>query len=344
VPKEFRNTPIITCFVVAAICIVLGGLACRSDENTPEKFTSRIQIVLDRTSSMQQPFDGVTKFEAAKKATLHRFQNLPDDIHLSLRTYGGACGTENSELAGNVTTITAVMDTLPLQGEGSLLKALQEAIGDAVQVDMPNTLILIAGSVDSCYSEIPPSNFVRTQLTGEMAALDDFRLIGIGLNEDGRRRLEEIAAAIPGSAVFFTDNTDELIRALGPRAEADSLQQAKQVFLSGEALYTQGEFDKARSLFIKAARENIAAATYYLGTIYFYGRGSIPVNYEKALYWYRKGAALNNAIAMFNLGVMFDPDVRLKTISDLDSAKYWYGKAAALGHQKAEQRLQELER
>lgn len=334
--------------MVAAICAAIGGLMCRSDEKASSQFTSPIQIVLDRTSNMQAPFDGVTRLEAAKTAIGHRLRDLSENVELAIHLYGGADSTETGvALAStNAAAMATLVDTLTPRGEGSLLEALQTALRDVPQ-DRPGTVILIAGRVDSGDFKPPSPDSFRTRMaeTGfDTSAAVDLRLIGIGMDEESRVRLEEMAAGLPHSYLFFADNTDELIRAVGPRAAADSLQQAKQAYYRGKAFYARGEFDKARPLLMHAAQQNIAAATHYLGTIYFYGRGATSVDYEKAVYWYRKGAALNNAIAMFNLGVMFDPDVRLETLSDLDSAKYWYGNAEALGHEGAEQRLGELDR
>lgn len=341
---------------IIIITAVIGTFAAwlwfmwQKSPTEPPGVPHNLQFVLERTDAMKTEFAGVTKIEALKEAMKHRLETVSENVNLALRVYGGGCGDKDTELAvpftrKNDASIRRVMDSLELQRRGSLMTAVQAAIADFMDEqfrECHNAVIFIVGGVDSCHSDDKLAEWLRASNIN-WTRLDDVRFVGIGLSGESQARFQQIASAIPAALALSVDDAGQLRRAIGSRQEAEVLLLAKQSFVEGKELYEKGEFDSALPFLENAANENIATATHYLGTIYFYGRGSISPDFEMAAHWYRKGAALNNPIAMFNLGVMYDPDVRLQ-IADLDSAKFWYDKAAKLGHQEAQKRLQELAR
>jgi len=315
----------------------------------PPTVSQNVLFVLDRSEAMKTDFAAVTKMEAVKEALVHRLETVSENVNLALRVYGGGCTEESSELVLPFTQeigkpIQEVIESLKLQGQGVVVHAVHAATADFMDEqfrDCHNTIIFVVGSVDSCYSEAKFAYRLQSSNI-DWSVLDDVRLVGIGLSEESQARIQRIATMIPDVLSLSVDDEGQLHRAIGSRKQAEVLLQAKQSFVEGKKLYENGDFDSALPFLESAARKNIATATHYVGTIYFYGRGSIAPDYERAARWYRKGAALNSSIAMFNLGVMFDPDVRLQT-ANLDSAKLWYERAAMSGHQEAQKRLQELE-
>jgi TPR repeat protein len=60
----------------------------------------------------------------------------------------------------------------------------------------------------------------------------------------------------------------------------------------------------------------------------------------KAIYWYRKAAAKNDAKAMFNLGLCFEFGDGVR--KSLRWAKHYYQNASELGHRKATNKLKKL--
>ncbi|MBF0106904.1 MAG: SEL1-like repeat protein [Deltaproteobacteria bacterium] len=93
------------------------------------------------------------------------------------------------------------------------------------------------------------------------------------------------------------------------------------------------DMDKAMYWYNKSAEQGYALAQYHLGTIYIYGDG-LPRDSEKALYWYQKAAEHGNADAQYSLGrIHYNGEA---TSKDLEKATYWYQKAAEQGHAEAQ--------
>ena len=71
--------------------------------------------------------------------------------------------------------------------------------------------------------------------------------------------------------------------------------------LSKEILYVELPFDELQTL----ANHGDAEAQYNLGYCYECGLG-VEIDYEKAVFWYKKAAELGNPIAQTNLGGCYE--------------------------------------
>ncbi len=64
-----------------------------------KKVFINIEIVLDRSSAMQQSFDRTTKWEAAVRATKKSLaEEVAQKDNLALRQFGGPCRGDNTKL------------------------------------------------------------------------------------------------------------------------------------------------------------------------------------------------------------------------------------------------------
>ena len=79
--------------------------------------------------------------------------------------------------------------------------------------------------------------------------------------------------------------------------QQNNLELAKQA-------YTQGDFEKARSIWQIQAEAGTAEAQAWLGSLYANGDG-VDVNDSTALAWYEKAASQNHAMAQANVGAMY---------------------------------------
>ena len=117
------------------------------------------------------------------------------------------------------------------------------------------------------------------------------------------------------------------------REHPDSLRLKAHL---GRALIKVSEFDEARTVLTKAARDGQPGAQATLGAIYYFAIG-VERDYGRALDWFEKAAKQGNAVAETNLGVMhtFGHGVR----SNPDRAVRWFTSAAEKGHPDAQANL-----
>lgn len=118
---------------------------------------------------------------------------------------------------------------------------------------------------------------------------------------------------------------------LGARSLIYSHDQAQ-----GEAAYSRGDYEAARSYFQPAADAGNAAAEMGLGRLFAKGEGARQ-DYQEARQWYEKAAASGNAEAMVNLGFLYDNGFGVA--QDYSQAMSWYRKAADAGNADAMGRI-----
>jgi TPR repeat protein len=75
-------------------------------------------------------------------------------------------------------------------------------------------------------------------------------------------------------------------------------------FKEGLSAYRQGDYAKALKEWQPLAEQGDAVAQFNLGLMYANGQG-VPQDYKEALKWFRKAAEQGVASAQHNLGVMY---------------------------------------
>lgn len=90
------------------------------------------------------------------------------------------------------------------------------------------------------------------------------------------------------------------------------------------AEWEKGNLREALKLFKQAADEGDEGAQHNVGYFYDVGEG-IPVDKEKALFWYKKAFENGAKYSCDNIGIIY------KERGDIDSAKIWFMKGANSG-------------
>ena len=107
-------------------------------------------------------------------------------------------------------------------------------------------------------------------------------------------------------------------------------------FQKGYAAYQSGDYATALREFQPLAKQGNAIAQYNLGLMYHKGKG-VPQNYKTAMKWYRLAAKQGNAGAQSNLGVMYNEGQGVP--KDYRTAVKWYRLAAQQGYAPAQSNL-----
>ena len=100
--------------------------------------------------------------------------------------------------------------------------------------------------------------------------------------------------------------------------------------------YNKGDYTIAFEGFKKLAEQGGAAAQYNLGTMFYFGNGTIQ-DYKKAFEWYSLAAKQGYIASQNNLGVMLRKGQG--TIQDYKEAVRWFKLAAENGHADAQNNL-----
>ena len=110
-------------------------------------------------------------------------------------------------------------------------------------------------------------------------------------------------------------------------------------FQKGIEAYKKGDFANAIKEWILLAEDGDEKAQYFLGLIYYKGKG-VPQDYKTALKWYTLSAEQGNKVAQYNLGVMYS--FGLGVIPDYKTALKWYNLSSEQGNALAQYNLGRL--
>ena len=95
-----------------------------------------------------------------------------------------------------------------------------------------------------------------------------------------------------------------------------------------QQLYINGQYEQAFPVCSKAAEQGDADSQFFLGGMYYFGRG-VQQDYAEAVKWYRKAAEQGDAAAQFCLGGMYAQGKGVK--QDYAETVKWLRKAAGQG-------------
>jgi TPR repeat protein len=123
------------------------------------------------------------------------------------------------------------------------------------------------------------------------------------------------------------------IEALTKKAEAGDGEAQATL---GEVYYEQADYESAFQWFIKAAEQELAVALHNLGHMYEDGKG-VPQDHKEAVHWYRKAAEQEYCFSQYNLGSMYRKGLGIG--QDHTKAIEWYTRAANQGDARAQHDL-----
>ena len=107
-------------------------------------------------------------------------------------------------------------------------------------------------------------------------------------------------------------------------------------FADGKAAFDKGDFATALKEWGQPAETGDANAQYYLGLMYYLGKG-VSQDYKIAIKWYRLSAENGNANAQYNLGSVYY--LGSGVLQDYKAALKWIKLAAEQGHENAQSML-----
>ena len=214
----FKSTQAVVALAGATIALVTGAIALIRLFPLAQKVYENIEIVVDASEGMREPFHGKTKQETIRAAFEEILsKQTADRDNLALRRYGGNCTTGNNTrlLVGfgrhNQDRIRNLLRDLKLAGQAPLASAVVKATGDFPRaVDIDKRIIVIAGD-GGC--EPNADKYIRDRLTSSGASKIklDFHFIYLGESAEQFKKLQDIASATGGMAL--PADTPERLRA-----------------------------------------------------------------------------------------------------------------------------------
>ena len=123
-----------------------------------------------------------------------------------------------------------------------------------------------------------------------------------------------------------------LLSLLLPNAPAWGSQADDQAVKQAITAYENGEYERAKSIFIPLAETGHPKAITFLGLMYDLGKG-FPADTSTACDYYERSANLGNASGMYNLFLCFENGVGRSL--NLDKAHEWLVTAAENGMTRA---------
>jgi len=113
-------------------------------------------------------------------------------------------------------------------------------------------------------------------------------------------------------------------------------------FNKGIKAYSSGDFKTALAEWTPLAEQGDAATQYFLGVIYFKGKG-VPENDKTALMWYTLAAEQGHTVAQYTLGIIYQNGF-IGVLENDKTALMWYTLAAKQGEPGAQNNLATLYR
>jgi Mg-chelatase subunit ChlD len=214
----FKSTQAMLAMATAVIAVVSGIVALMRAFPSRQNVYENIEIVVDASEGMREPFHGKTKQDAIRAAFEEVLsKQTADRDNLALRVYGGDCtGENNTRLVvnfrrNNQDKIRNALRDLKLQGRAPLASAVVKATGDFSRAsDVDKRIIVIAGD-GGC--EPNADKYIRDRLANaaDKKIKLDFHFIYLGESAEQFKKLQEVAQATGGMAL--PADTPERLRA-----------------------------------------------------------------------------------------------------------------------------------
>ena len=205
--------------VIVAILLSIVGWWLSLDGDNGAGATN-VEILLDQSDAMGEFLDGQPKIVLGEGAVEKALDDLIEPrYHLAFRVFGGPCDGEFDDKTGllvefgkdNNDKVRESLDDLKIGGETTLAAGIIAAIEDLRVEDGTKSIIVITAGGDACNPDLAPGT-IRQAVLRE-GIIPTFWFVGIGVPDDQRRQLIEIAqATTPGGEVgqvSFVQDTKE---------------------------------------------------------------------------------------------------------------------------------------
>ena len=167
-------------------------------------------IILDSSSSMGDRFEDSIKIEVARVVLKEFVTDLPDDMRVGLRVFGGC---ENSRLVRpieplNRAALQAQIQSIEPGGATPLAYTLEQAKGDFADLPGTKLILLVSDGIETCGGD-PVASALALIETGYKLRIN---VIGFDIGEvqGAREQLMEIASETGG--VYYGAQSSEELR------------------------------------------------------------------------------------------------------------------------------------
>lgn len=169
----------------------------------PENY---VEVIIDVSGSMWGQFQGVNKIVNSQRIMEVILKDLPPNVQLGLRTFGGQRETRLEIPLGkdNRQEIWNTIRLLRPSGKSPIGYALQQAGNDLAQKQGRRYIILISDGIDN--GQIEPVNTAKEL---QSMGITTHVIFVKGAEETGEQTLREIAKSARGR--FFTFDERELV-------------------------------------------------------------------------------------------------------------------------------------
>lgn len=227
--------------LMGAVLTVAGVWALIDSE--PETRYTNLEIVLDRSARMREPFEGDRSRLDVAVSALEEVVGGKDGDNLGLRTVGGDCESDGDLTVdigtGHAKDIVSTGESAKPAGEAPLAGAIVAAAGDFGSLErfpaaVDRRIVVISGGGDSCSRNAAERVRERLKEGGRNLALE-FRLVGVGVPQEERASYEALAEELPDAEVQFADDERSL------RDSLDEFIERQPVLKGAQAVLALGE-------------------------------------------------------------------------------------------------------
>jgi hypothetical protein len=224
--------------LAATLVGLATGIADLGDRLFPDPKVKdpNVEIVLDRSAAMAQNWAaGTTRFAAAVRRVDEIVGGEERGHNVALRAFGGACDEESERLVGfgtdNADRIRDALAGEQVRGESNLVIAVADATGDFADLErFPNDVgkrIIVVTAGHTCGGDATSQIRERFRTIGRERRISlDFRFVGVGVPEEDRLELRDLARELRAPEPLFAETEDELDRALQQLAVTEPLLES----------------------------------------------------------------------------------------------------------------------
>ena len=167
-------------------------------------------IILDSSSSMGDRFEDSIKIEVAREVLKEFIADLPDDMRVGLRVFGGC---EYSRLVRSIgplnkAALQTEIHSIEPGGKTPIAYTLEQAKGDFADVPGPKLILLVSDGMETCGGD-PVASALALIETGYKLQIN---VVGFDIGEvqGAREQLMEIANATGG--IYYDAQSREELR------------------------------------------------------------------------------------------------------------------------------------
>ncbi len=311
--------------VVAGIASLLGYLVSIKEEGgkiieSLSKPKSRIEIIIDNSEKMLEPFDGTLKRDVMINAVSESVPNLQsgEDTEIAIRIFGSNCPDEDTTIKildfdrYTPNSVRDKLESIDAHGNPNLVKALTDALREDFKKGDENSIYVFTAGGEGCQQFFVGLEETYKQMK-EKGIEPKFNFIGLEL-EDVNTLYGNIVDKVGGEILntFTEQQLNDAIEYL--RTDNIDTSKVSPAFKAALEHLEKNEFKLALQNFLSDSRRGNTKAMVWAGKLYYNPQTREIQDLAKAKHQFLMAAQQGDADGLYFLGAM------LKN-SDRDSTK-----------------------